>query len=93
MQHIIDPLVSNIEREDIRYVPRPRTLHGLRIGLIENTTRNAETVLRMVAERLAAVHGMKTEVVVHKYQRAALKDDQIAELKGKVDFAIVGVGA
>ena len=93
MRHIIDPIVLTTQRERIKYAPRPGQLQGLRIGLIENTTRNAETVLRMVARRLAAAHGMKLAVVVHKHQRAALKDTQVAQLQGKADFAIVGVGA
>jgi hypothetical protein len=64
----------------------------LRIGLIENTKKNAEAVLRRLAEKLAAAHGMKVEVLVHKPQRAPLEDGQIAQLKGRVDFAIAGVG-
>jgi hypothetical protein len=31
-------------------------------------------------------------VLVHKHQRAPLKEAQIAELKGRADFIIVGVG-
>jgi hypothetical protein len=35
---------------------------------------------------------MKMAVLVHKAQRAPLKEAQIAELKGRTDFAITGVG-
>jgi hypothetical protein len=35
---------------------------------------------------------MKVEVLVHKPQRAPLKDEQIEQLKGRTDFAIAGVG-
>ena len=49
-------------------------------------------MLQKVAEKLETLYGMKVEVMVHKPQRAPLKDAQIAELKGKVDFAIAGVG-
>jgi hypothetical protein len=45
-----------------------------------------------VARKLTDLHGMKVEVLVHKPQRAPLTEDQIAELKGRVDFAIAGVG-
>jgi hypothetical protein len=88
---ILDPTIAT-EREHIDYVPRPQNLAGLRIGLIENTKPNAEAVLRKVAEKLTAAHGMSVDVLVHKPQRAPLKDDQIAELKGRTDFAITGVG-
>jgi hypothetical protein len=91
MLNILDPTIATA-REQIGYVPRPGNLRGLRIGLIENTKKNAEAVLQKVAEKLETLHGMKVEVMVHKPQRAPLKDAQIAELKGKVDFAIAGVG-
>jgi hypothetical protein len=91
MQDILDPTIATA-REPIAYVPRPRSLEGLRIGLVENTKKNSEAVLRRVAEKLQATHGMKVSVLVHKPQRAPLKDAQIAELRGNVDFAITGVG-
>jgi hypothetical protein len=73
-------------------LPRPKRFEGLRIGLIENSKKNAEAVLRTVAVKLDTAYGMKMEVLVHKHQRAPLEDAQIAELKGRVDFAIAGVG-
>ena len=91
MLDLVDPTISTA-RDNIDYVPRPRNLRGLRIGLIENTKKNAEEVLRKVAEKLRDGHGMSVEVLVHKSQRAPLKDAQIAELKGKVDFAVAGIG-
>ena len=91
MLGILDPTLATA-REEIAYVPRPGSFKGLRIGLVENTKKNAEEVLKKVAEFLEARHGMKVEVLLHKPQRAPLKDSQIAELKGRVDFAIAGVG-
>ncbi len=91
MMDILDPTIA-MARGYIDYVPRPAKLKGLRIGLIENTKKNSEVVLRNVAEKLAAAHGMRVEVLVHKPQRAPLKDAQVAELKGRTDFAITGVG-
>jgi len=91
MLGILDPTIATA-REAISYVPRPASLKGLRVGLIENTKKNSEAVLKAVAERLAARHGMTVEVLLHKPQRAPLKDTQVAELKGRVDFAIAGVG-
>jgi hypothetical protein len=91
MHGILDPTIST-PRDEIAYVPRPKSLKGLRIALVENTKKNAEAVLNLVARKLTDLHGMKVEVLVHKPQRAPLTEDQIAELKGRVDFAIAGVG-
>jgi hypothetical protein len=91
MMDILDPTIATA-REHIDYAPRPQKLSGLRVGLIDNTRKNSEAVLRKVAEKLAAAHGMKMEVLVHKHQRAPLKDDQLADFKGHTDFVIAGVG-
>ncbi|MBI3917174.1 MAG: hypothetical protein HY322_09215 [Betaproteobacteria bacterium] len=91
MLGILDPTVA-APRTRIDYVPRPAALDGLRIGLIENTKKNSEAVLRMLAQKGASAYGMKMEVLVHKSQRAPLTDTQIAELKGRTDFVVVGVG-
>ena len=91
MTEILDPTIAT-GRDRIEYAPRPTELQGLRIGLIENTKKNSEEVLRKVAERLAMTHGMTMKVLIHKDQRAPLKEAQIAELRGAVDFAITGVG-
>ena len=91
MTEILDPTIAT-GRDRIEYAPRPTRLQGLRIGLIENTKKNSEEVLRKVAERFAMAHGMTMKVLIHKDQRAPLKDAQIADLKGTVDFAITGVG-
>jgi hypothetical protein len=91
MMGILDPTLATA-REHIDYAPRPKSRRGLRVGLVENTKKNAEAVLRKVGEKLEALHGMQTVVMVHKPQRAPLKDAQVAELKGRADFAIAGVG-
>lgn len=91
MPDILDPTIP-AERERIEYAPRPQSARGLRVGLIDNTRKNADKVLQALAVRLSAVHGMKVEVLLHKHRRAPLQDAQLADLKGKVDFVIAGVG-
>ena len=93
MMNFVDPTIALPAREHIDYAPRPKHFKNLRIGLVENTTGSAEAVLCKLAEKLETVHGMKMEVLVHKPQRAPLKATQVAELKGRTDFAITGVGA
>jgi hypothetical protein len=89
--NLLDPTMAT-EEEAIDFAPRPLDLRGLRIGLIENTKKNAEDVLRKLAEKLGSAYAMTAPVLVHKPQRAPVKDAQLAELKGKTDFVIAGVG-
>ena len=91
MLGILDPTIST-PRDEIAYAPRPKSLKGMRIALIENTEKNAEAVLNLVTRKLTDLHGMKVEVLVHKPQRAPLTVEQIAQLKGRTDLAIAGVG-
>ncbi len=91
MLEILDPTLSTA-RERIAYVARPQSLEGLRIGLIDNTRQNSQAVLLELAGKLEALHGMKVEILLHKHQRAPLADAQLAELKGRTDFVIAGVG-
>ena len=88
---ILDPTIST-EREPIEYVPRPKSFEGLRVALIENTRKNSEPLLLALAARLKSDHGIEVEVLLHKHQRAPLAEAQLAELKGRTDFAIAGVG-
>ena len=55
--NLLDPTIAT-EEEAIDFVPRPTGLQGLRIGLIENTKKNAEEVLRKLADKLGEAHGM-----------------------------------
>jgi hypothetical protein len=89
--NVLDPTIAT-EEEPIDYVARPRDVRGLRIGIIENTKRNAEAVLTKLAERLRSTYGMEAEFLLHKAQRAPLTDAQLAELRNKVDFVIAGIG-
>ena len=91
MMDILDPTIPT-ERERIDYAPRPASVQGLRIGVIDNTRQNAEAVLNKLTEELATRYGAKVEVLLHKHQRAPLQDAQLEDLKGKVDFVIAGVG-
>jgi len=88
---ILDPRILP-ERDHIDYAPRPATLQGLRVGILENTKKNAEGLLRLLAEKLEAKHGVKMQVVVHKPQRAPLTDAQAAQLRGNIDVVVTGVG-
>lgn len=89
--NVLDPTIAT-EEEPIDYAPRPRDVRGLRIGIIENTKKNAEAVLTKLAEKLKSAYAMKADFLLHKAQRAPVTDAQITELRSKVDFVIAGIG-
>ena len=91
MKHILDPTIQR-PTQRIQYAPRPGDLHGLRIGLLDSTKKNAEAVLLRISEKLESAYGMRCTTLVHKPQRAPLEPAQIEALKDRVDVVIVGVG-
>ena len=57
-----------------------------------NNSAGFWNIAKKGVEKAEKDFGIKAEVLVHKHQRAPLKDEQIAELKGRTDFVIAGVG-
>ena len=89
---IFDPTAPPASREVAR-APRPASLSGLRVGLVENTKHNSEALLRKLAARLAAQHGMTLALVSRKRSPSHEVDEPaVAELVRAADVAISGIG-
>lgn len=95
MTGIIDPTVGArsgvaIQRPEAVTVP---TLQGLRIGLLNNTKRNAVAVLDAVGAELAATHSIGRLVRRTKEQFAMpMPESLLDELTASCDAVVVGVG-
>ena len=89
---MFDP-TSPPETRTVALAPRPAALDGLKIGLVENTKFNSDTLLRKLGERLERRYGMKVVTMSRKRSPSHEVDDRaIADLKARVDVAISGVG-
>lgn len=89
---LFDPTVSQ-ESEAFSLAPRPNSLQGLKVGLVENTKFNSEVILRKVAERLDERHHIKMVHVDHKQSSShSVSDDGLAELKKQADLVVAGIG-
>ena len=89
---VFDPTNRNAEQE-IRLAPRPASLRGLRIGLVENTKYNSSTLLLRIAAVLEREYGAKGHVLRSKRNAGApVEEKTIEEFKNAVDVAIAGVG-
>ncbi|HSF07211.1 MAG TPA: hypothetical protein VLG10_15615, partial [Methylomirabilota bacterium] len=62
---LFDPTAGPVARP-IEIAKRPETLHGLRLGLVDNTKFNSHPLLSKLAERLARRHGMTVTVTQRK---------------------------
>ncbi len=89
---LIDPTATPVARE-VRLAPRPAELHGLRLGLIENTKFNSDTLLLKLAERLRDRHGITMAHMARKRSPShEVEDAAIATLKAQSDVVISGIG-
>jgi hypothetical protein len=53
---LFDPTSGPVQRK-VEVAKRPASLKGLRLGLVDNTKFNSDTLLGKLAERLAAATG------------------------------------
>ena len=89
---LFDPTAPPVAR-DVGLAPRPSRLEGLRIGLVENTKFNADTLLLRLAERLGRRYGMTVAHMARKRSPSHEVDEAaIRVLKERSDFVISGIG-
>ena len=90
---MFDPTTKRTGPSTLSLAPRPASLQGLRLGLVDNRKVNAATILEKIGDRLAAKHG--TRVSVRDVKRSPsheIDDKAIAALKREADLVISGVG-
>lgn len=91
---VFDPTVTPISDSPLfTYALRPPSLRGLRVGLVENTKFNSETLLRKIAERLAARYQVSLTHLEHKKSSGhSVSPEALSLLKKQADFVLTGVG-
>jgi hypothetical protein len=89
---LFDPTSKPVERA-IKLAPRPASPRGLRLGLVDNTKFNSDTLLRKLAERLAARHHMTVSATNRKRSPSHEIDEAgIKALRAQSDLVISGIG-
>jgi hypothetical protein len=89
---IYDP-TTEVAARRMAFVPRPKSLEGLRIGLVDNTKHNSDQLLLRIAAVLEREHGAKAHVIRRKKSAGAAPHAEIIEeLKGSCDVIVAGVG-
>lgn len=89
---IYDP-TTEVTGRRIAYAPRPKSLKGLRIGLVDNTKHNSDQLLLRIAALLERDHGAKAHVIRRKHSAGAAPHAEIIEeFKANCDVIVAGVG-
>jgi len=89
---IFDPITEAAEHT-VTYVPRPKSLRDLRIGLVENTKYNSDKLLLRIAKLLEEQYGAKSHVIRRKHGSGVPAHDEIIdEFAANCDVVITGIG-
>jgi hypothetical protein len=89
---LFDPTSKPVEHA-VTLAPRPESPKGLRLGLVDNTKFNSDTLLKKLAERLARRHQMTVTVTNRKRSPSHEVDGAgIAALRKQADLVISGIG-
>jgi len=94
VQAIIDPTSGAAPGATAVIAAAPLTsLEGLRVGLLENTKRNAADVLHVIGDALQRTDGVASLVPYTKHNFALpLPDDLLEELEASCDAVVIGIG-
>ena len=89
---IFDP-TTPAKVEKIDFVPRPKSLSNLRIGLVDNTKFNSDKLLIKIAIILENDYGARSHIIRRKHNPGVPAHDEIInELASNCDVIISGIG-
>ena len=89
---VLDPTNEPI-KASFEMAPRPDTLKGLTLGLIDNGKKNSDYLVKKMGDRLKELYGLEGEIHVRKPSPShAIPEDAARELAEKTELALAGIG-
>ena len=92
MKEFLDPTTESVT-QTMTYVPRPASLQGKRVALIENTKFNSDRLLQKIGDILKAEYGVAETRMWRKDNSSVPANDRIiGELTKACEVMVAGVG-
>jgi hypothetical protein len=92
MIEVLDPTVEQ-SMQSIKFVARPDSLSGLRVGLVENTKFNSDRLLQKIGDVLVADYGAASARMWRKHNASVPAHEEIVqELRASCDVMVAGIG-
>ncbi len=92
-EKLLDPTGDSERAADTTLAPRPRSLRGLTVGLLDNTKPNAAGLLSYAAAELKRAHGLQASILYTKsYFGTPAEESLIQRILHNCDFAVAGIG-
>lgn len=90
---LLDPTGTDEWSSDATLAPRPVSLQGLTVGLLDNTKVNASALLSEVAAELSGRYGVaETRRYTKDYFGTPVKKDLLGQLSAECDVVVTAVG-
>ena len=89
---VLDPTNEPIKTA-FEMAPRPESLKGLTLGLIDNGKKNSDYLVKKIADRLRDLYGLKEGIHVKKPSPShAVPEVAARELAEKSNLVLAGIG-
>jgi len=89
---VFDPR-GRVDAERVALAPRAAALHGLRLGILDNTKWNANRLLRKTAALLEAEHGIAAVNYYKKESFSKVADPAlVAAIAADNDIVLTAIG-
>jgi hypothetical protein len=95
MMEILDPTTSPGEAASrpVGWVPRPGSLQGKRIGLVENTKFNSDRLLQKIGDILKVEYGAaETRMWRKRNSSVPAHEEIVEEVRRSCDVMVAGIG-
>jgi hypothetical protein len=90
---LLDPTGDSEREINTTLMPRPGSLRGLTVGLLENTKPNAVPLLQAVGRELTDRYGVREVRMFRKgYFGTPVEENVIQQMLRNCDFAVAGIG-
>ena len=92
MIEVLDPTVE-ATTQSLTWAPRPSTLGGKRVALIENTKYNSDRLLQKIGDLLVQEYGAaETRMFRKRNASVPAHEEIIEEVRRTCDVMVAGIG-
>jgi hypothetical protein len=92
-ERLLDPTGDSERATNTTLAPRPQSLQGLTVGLLNNTKPNGAAVLRAVGRELRERYGVREIRMFQKgYFGTPVEESVVNQMLRNCDFAVAAIG-
>jgi hypothetical protein len=90
---LLDPTGDGDRGTNTSLAPRPQTLKGLTVGLLDNTKPNGSVILRAVGRGLQEKYGVReVRMFAKSYFGTPVEESVVQQMLNNCDFAVAAIG-